>query len=123
MKASPPSPFMCGLTTPSTVAIVIAASIALPPRFNTSAPAAEASGWSDTTAAVGPPTSGRRVLCASSALGIKMSAKAVMSRFDIQSLHRSDTFGYIIVWGVHERRHGEYLQILDRARLQQCRQL
>jgi hypothetical protein len=44
MNASPPTPFMCGRTTVSTAAMVIAASTALPPRRRTSAPAADASG-------------------------------------------------------------------------------
>ena len=59
MKLSPPTPFMWGLTTASTPAIVIAASTAFPPRFSTSMPAADASTWSDVTAASMPPTSGR----------------------------------------------------------------
>src|SRR5688572_27450219 len=59
INASPPTPFMCGRTTASTPAMVIAASTAFPPRFNTSMPAADASTWSDVTAPSMPPTSGR----------------------------------------------------------------
>src|SRR5262245_19526313 len=45
MKQSPPIPVMNGSTTPSTAALVTAASIALPPLRSISAPANEASGW------------------------------------------------------------------------------
>src|SRR5687767_12542811 len=44
-KTSPPTPVMVGSTTARTHAAVTAASIALPPAWNTWRPAAEASGW------------------------------------------------------------------------------
>src|SRR4029453_9256047 len=51
MNASPPMPVMFGSVTFSTAAIAIAASIALPPRFSTSRPVCDASGWLDATIA------------------------------------------------------------------------
>ena len=44
-KPSPPIPFMVGSTTVNVMAAAIAASIALPPRANTAAPAWAARGW------------------------------------------------------------------------------
>ena len=84
MKLSPPTPFMCGLTTASTPAIVIAASTALPPRFSTSMPAADASTWSDVTAASIPPTSGRMdgscAAAGSTAIDRNAAARAAVDR-------------------------------------------
>ena len=44
MKASPPIPLLVGSTTVNVAAVATAASIALPPCFNTSMPASVASG-------------------------------------------------------------------------------
>jgi hypothetical protein len=69
---------MCGRTTANTAAIVIAASIAFPPRRRTAAPAIDASAWSDTTAASRPITSGRIIVCAARWTGVEPSMMANM---------------------------------------------
>ncbi len=48
-KASPPMPVMFGSVTLRAAAIAMAASAALPPRFRTSSPICDASGWLDAT--------------------------------------------------------------------------
>src|SRR6476620_9944341 len=45
MNASPPMPVIFGSVTFSIAAMAMAASTALPPRFRTSRPTCEASGW------------------------------------------------------------------------------
>ena len=51
MNAPPPMPDDDGCRTPSASAVAHAASTAFPPALSAATPAAEASGWSDATAA------------------------------------------------------------------------
>src|SRR6202171_5478746 len=54
MKPPPPIPHDAGLVTPTASAVATAASIALPPRFRISTPAAAASALSETTIPCAP---------------------------------------------------------------------